>query len=210
LKFAGLNAYRSLVKAPAEQADPLPPDLLLNAYAQGIFPMAMEHGEIGWFTPDPRGIIPLDERFHIPHGLKRTLKKAPFEIRFDTAFREVMQACAERETTWINGPIIASYTRLFTLGFGHSVEAWQDGQLVGGLYGVSIGGVFCGESMFSRKTDASKVALVALVERLRASGFKLLDTQWTTPHLETFGAYEISRVEYLSRLRRAIDLDVRF
>ncbi len=172
--------------------------------------MAMDNGEIGWFSPDPRGIIPLDESFHIPHGLKRTLKKQPFEIRFDTAFDQVMLGCAQRETTWINELILRSYCRLFDLGYGHSVECWQDGKLVGGLYGIAIGGVFFGESMFSRVTDASKVALVALVERLRKSGFTLLDTQWTTQHLETFGAQEINRVEYLRRLKANVGRVVKF
>lgn len=188
----------------------LPPDLLCNAYAQGIFPMAMQNGEIGWFSPDPRGIIPLDDRFHIPHGLKRTLKKQPFEVRFDTAFRDVMLGCAERDSTWINEQIITSYCRLFDLGIGHSVETYRDGALVGGLYGIAIGGVFFGESMFSRATDASKVALVALVERLRTSGFVLLDTQWTTNHLQTFGAVEIPRKEYLKQLKHGVQLDVKF
>lgn len=198
------------VKYPHEKPELLPPDLLLNAYAEGIFPMAMENGEIGWFSPDPRGIIPLDARFHIPHGLRRTLRKAPFEVRFDTSFREVMLGCAERKTTWINTLILESYGRLYDLGFGHSVECWQEGRLVGGLYGIAIGGVFFGESMFSRVTDASKVALVALVERLQASGFVLLDTQWTTSHLETFGAHEISRREYLKLLKRGVGLTVKF
>jgi leucyl/phenylalanyl-tRNA---protein transferase len=192
------------VKPSLDKLHQLPPDLLIHAYSDGIFPMAMEHGEIGWFSPDPRGIIPLDEGFHIPHGLKRTLKKQPFEIRFDTAFREVMQGCAERQTTWINDLITQSYCRLFELGYGHSVECWQEGKLVGGLYGIAIGSVFFGESMFSRVTDASKVALVALVERLRASGFTLLDTQWTTQHLESFGACEIRRVDYLRRLKAGV------
>ena len=198
------------MKFPHEKPELLPPDLLLNAYAEGIFPMAMESGEIGWFSPDPRGIIPLDERFHIPHGLKRTLRKVPFEIRFDTAFRDVMRGCAERKSTWISDLIVASYGRLFDLGFGHSVEAWQEGRLVGGLYGIAIGGVFFGESMFSRVTDASKVCLVALVERLRECGFTLLDTQWTTQHLETFGAEEISRLEYLKLLRHGVGRGVTF
>lgn len=172
--------------------------------------MAMEQGEIGWFSPDPRGIIPLDETFHISHGLRRTLKKRPFEIRFDSAFQDVMLGCAERQSTWINEQIIQSYTYLHQLGYGHSVETWMDGKLVGGLYGLAIGGAFFGESMFSRSTDASKVALVALVERLRASGFTLLDTQWTTNHLETFGAQEIPRSQYLKRLKCAIALPVKF
>lgn len=195
---------------PSSQPEMLPPDLLCNAYAQGIFPMAMENGEIGWFSPDPRGIIPLDDRFHIPHGLKRTLKKQPFEVRFDTAFRDVMLGCAQRDSTWINEQIITSYCRLFDLGIGHSVETYRDGALVGGLYGIAIGGVFFGESMFSRATDASKVALVALVERLRASGFVLLDTQWTTNHLQTFGAVEIPRKDYLKQLKHGVRLDVKF
>lgn len=199
-----------LVKSSLAKTHQLPPDLLIHAYSDGIFPMAMDNGEIGWFSPDPRGIIPLDDNFHIPHGLKRTLKKNPFEIRFDTAFREVMEGCAERQTTWINDLILSSYCRLFDLGYGHSVETWQDGKLVGGLYGVAIGGVFFGESMFSRVTDASKVALVSLVERLRHAGFTLLDTQWTTQHLETFGAQEISRLDYLKRLKAGVARVVKF
>ncbi len=189
---------------------PLPPELLLQAYRQGIFPMALENGELGWFSPDPRGLIPLDQAFHIPHGLQRTLKKRPFEIRFDTAFRAVMHGCADRSTTWINERIHLSYGRLFDLGYGHSVEAWQEGQLVGGLYGIAIGSIFFGESMFSRVPDASKVALVALVHRLRASGFTMLDTQWTTRHLTTFGAYEIPRREYLRRLKVGVGRTVIF
>ena len=210
MNFARSHGNIARVNFPQDQPDRLPPDLLIQAYAEGIFPMAMENGEIGWFSPDPRGIIPLDDAFHIPHGLKRTLKKCPFEVRFDTAFREVMLGCADRSTTWINELILDSYTRLKDLGFGHSVETWQDGQLVGGLYGIAIGGVFFGESMFSRVTDASKVALVALVERLRKSGFVLLDTQWTTNHLETFGAHSIRRREYLARLHQGIALKVKF
>ncbi|MEM0896959.1 MAG: leucyl/phenylalanyl-tRNA--protein transferase [Verrucomicrobiota bacterium] len=186
------------------------PDFLLQAYRLGIFPMAMEEsGEIGWFSPDPRGIIPLDD-FHVPHGLTRTLRKQPFEIRFDTAFAEVMDGCAERETTWIDDTVRASYLELHDRGYAHSVEAWERGELVGGLYGVSLGGAFFGESMFHRVTDASKVALVALVERLRERGFQLLDTQWTTPHLETFGAVEVPKAEYLRRLHQALALKIQF
>ncbi len=198
------------VRTLLAQPSLLAPDLLLNAYAEGIFPMAMDSGEIGWFSPDPRGIIPLDEAFHIPHGLKRTLKKQPFAVRYDSAFREVMLGCAERATTWINPLILDSYCKLFELGFAHSVECWQDEKLVGGLYGVSIGAVFFGESMFSRVTDASKVALVHLVERLRARGYRLLDTQWTTAHLESFGAQEIRRREYLKQLKAGVALPVTF
>ena len=190
----------------------LEPDLLLAAYRHGIFPMAVNaRGTIRWFAPDPRAIIPLDGRFHVPHGLRRTLKKAPFEITFDHAFQTVMRECAKREEgTWISPQIHASYCRLHKLGHAHSVEAWADGELVGGLYGVHIGAAFFGESMFQRATDASKVALVALVERLRQHGFVLLDTQWQTPHLMQFGTREIPRAEYLHILERAVTFPVEF
>ncbi|MCB1237259.1 MAG: leucyl/phenylalanyl-tRNA--protein transferase [Verrucomicrobiae bacterium] len=184
------------------------PALLLSAYRGGLFPMSLDHsGGIGWFSPDPRGIIPLDE-FHIPHGLRRTLKRNPFEIRVDTAFGEVIRGCARRPTTWISPNIRQSYEKLHELGYAHSVETWRDGKLAGGLYGVAIGGAFFGESMFSRETDASKVALVALVERLRARGFSLLDTQWTTRHLTGFGCREIPRDDYLRLLAEALDFPV--
>jgi len=187
----------------------IPAELLLHAYRQAVFPMAMDNGEIAWFSPDPRAIIPLDT-FHVPHGLKRTLKKALFEIRINTVFETVMRACAEREETWINDEILASYVNLHRLGFAHSVEAWQDGKLAGGLYGVALGGAFFGESMFHEVTDASKVALHALVVRLRARDFSLLDTQWMTPHLATFGATEITRREYQRRLGKAVESECRF
>ena len=177
---------------------------LLRAYAAGIFPMGLEDGSLGWFSPDPRGILPL-EGFHIPKGLRRALKKHTFEIRCDTAFAEVMLGCADRESTWIDPVIFNSYTRLHELGFAHSVEAWRGGRLVGGLYGVALRGLFCGESMFSRETDASKICLVHLVERLRRGGFILLDTQWTTPHLRTFGAIDIPRDSYLDLLEEALE-----
>lgn len=177
----------------------IPPEVLLGAYAQGVFPMA-EDGEILWFSPTQRGIIPLDERFHIPRGLKKALRKKPFEIRFDTAFREVMIGCAERDGTWIDGVIIESYCALHQSGYAHSVECWDADGLQGGLYGVALEKAFFGESMFSRKTDASKIALVALVERLRERGYELLDTQWMTDHLRTFGGIEIGREEYLRTL----------
>ncbi len=186
------------------------PALLLAAYRSGLFPMSLDHrGEIGWFSPDPRGVLPLDE-FHIPKSLARTLKKEPFEIRVDTAFGEVIRGCSLRDTTWISDRIRKSYEKLHELGYAHSVESWQDGRLVGGLYGVALGGVFCGESMFSRETDASKVALVALVERLRERRFQLLDTQWTTPHLAKFGCREIPREDYLALLERALTVDTSF
>ncbi|OAI42816.1 leucyl/phenylalanyl-tRNA--protein transferase [Verrucomicrobia bacterium SCGC AG-212-E04] len=167
--------------------------------------MALEDGEIGWFSPDPRGVLPLDESgFRVPHGLRRTLKHQPFEMRVDTAFRTVMEYCAARDETWINSVILESYCVMHAAGHAHSVEAWQDGELVGGLYGVAIGSAFFGESMFHSVTDASKVALVFLVQRLRERGYQLLDLQWTTPHLCTFGAVNIPRQEYLERLANAL------
>jgi leucyl/phenylalanyl-tRNA---protein transferase len=181
------------------------PDLLLQAYRLGVFPMAMEDGETRWFSPDPRTILPLDD-FHVPHGLKRERRAQAIETRINSCFAEVIRACAAREDTWINDEIIASYTRLHELGHAHSVEAWSANELVGGLYGVAIGGAFFGESMFHRVTGASKIALWALIERMRARKFALLDTQWLTPHLEQFGAKEISRQLYLHLLNAAIDL----
>ncbi len=188
-----------------EHAPMIAADILIYAYRSGAFPMALADGDISWFSPDPRAIIPIDERFHIPHGLKRTLKKNPFEVRINTAFESVMAGCAEREDTWINEEIVASYCNLHRLGYAHSVETWLDGKLVGGLYGVAIGGAFLGESMFHTATDASKVALYALVMRMRERGFSLLDTQWTTPHLQTFGTIEIPRVKYIKLLKACID-----
>lgn len=186
------------------------PAVLIAAYRGGMFPMAMDdEGDIGWFSPDPRGVIPLDG-FRIPHGLKRTLRKKPFEVSFDTAFPEVISGCADRDSTWISREIRASYEKLHQLGYAHSVECWRDGELRGGLYGLALGGAFFGESMFSRESDASKVALVALVERLRANGFELLDTQWSTEHLERFGCTEVPRNEYLAALARALEVDAEF
>jgi leucyl/phenylalanyl-tRNA--protein transferase len=181
----------------------IPPNLLLQAYSQGIFPMA-DDGEIFWYEPKMRGLIPLDERFHVSHNLKKLWNKKPFEIRFDTAFREVMKGCSEREETWIDPVILESYCKLHEIGHAHSVECWDEEGLQGGLYGVSLGKAFFGESMFSRKTGASKIAMIELVERLRARGFKLLDTQWMTDHLRTFGGFEIPQQEYLKLLKVAI------
>jgi leucyl/phenylalanyl-tRNA--protein transferase len=185
------------------------PELLLEGYKLGIFPMAMENGAIEWFSPEPRGILPL-RSFHLPHALERTLRKKIFEIRVDTHFSEVMEACAKRRDTWINREILDSYVRLHELGYAHSVEAWLEGKLAGGLYGVSLGGAFFGESMFHKVTDASKVALCALVERLRAKKFLVLDTQWLTPHLLQFGGIEIPRTQYLHLLNRALQLSRQF
>jgi leucyl/phenylalanyl-tRNA--protein transferase len=187
----------------------IPSELLLDGYRSGVFPMGTEWGGVDWFSPDPRGVIPIQE-FHVPHGLRRTLAKDIFEIRINHSFREVMVACSERDETWITPPIVESYCRLNEMGYAHSVEAWSGGNLAGGLYGVAIGGAFFGESMFHRVTDASKVALVALVERLRLRGYGLLDTQWVTPHLRTFGAYEIPRSRYLRQLRDCLRIECQF
>ena len=163
-----------------------------------------EEGEILWFSPLQRGVIPLDEKFHIPHGLARSLKREPYELRIDTAFREVMEQCGRREETWIDPVIVDSYCQLHELGFAHSVECWDEDGLQGGLYGVAIGNVFFGESMFSKKADASKIALVHLVEWLRGRGAMLLDTQWMTDHLRQFGGVEVPREEYLKLLDEAL------
>ena len=192
----------------------LTPDLLLAAYCQGIFPMADERGQIGFYDPNPRAIIPLDI-FHVPRRLARTVRNGGLEIRADTRFREVVEACAEpapgRETTWISPEIVDMYAELHRLGFAHSVEAWRDGRMVGGLYGVALRGLFAGESMFSRERDASKVALVHLVERLRRGGFVLLDTQFIVgDHMLQFGTIEIPRAEYRRRLASALTVDARF
>ena len=185
-------------------------DQLLEAYATGFFPMS-DSGRIRWYSPNPRGIIPL-ERFHLPHRLARVVRRGRFEVRADTAFRRVIESCAadREEGTWISPEIVESYTAMHDAGRAHSIEAWRDGELVGGLYGVAVGGAFFGESMFHHARDASKLALAALVERLRARNFSLLDVQWVTPHLETFGAIEIPRRRYLMMLEEAIRLDRSF
>jgi leucyl/phenylalanyl-tRNA--protein transferase len=185
------------------------PELLLQGYRLGVFPMAMEDDSIAWFAPDPRALIPLQD-FHVSHALQRVLRKGTFEIKIDNSFAKVIRACAKRRDTWINREIIESYERLHELGHAHSVETWSEGKLAGGLYGVAIGGAFFGESMFHRVRDASKVALVGLVEHLRAKKFALLDTQWLTPHLQQFGATEISREHYLKLLARAVELPRKF
>ena len=193
----------------------IPSDLLLAAYASGWFPMADEAGIISWYSPDPRGVMPLDT-FHVPSRLQRTLRRSSLQVQVDTAFPEVMRACAEAERdsedggTWISDEIIASYCALHSLGYAHSVEVRDGDRLVGGLYGVALGGAFFGESMFHTATDASKIALVTLIERLRDRGFTLLDTQWVTPHLEQFGAIEIPRPDYLQRLEASLPLEVKF
>jgi leucyl/phenylalanyl-tRNA--protein transferase len=173
--------------------------------------MGHSDGRIYWFSPDPRCILPLDQRFHVARSLRQAVRRGEFEIRVDTAFSDVITGCAERaEGTWISADILRVCNDLHRSGLAHSVESWLGGELAGGLYGVAIGGAFFGESMFTRRTNASKVALVALVERLRERQFVLLDTQWMTPHLQTFGALEIPRREYLRRLRSALELERRF
>lgn len=187
-------------------------DQLLLAYRVGVFPMAINaRGDLAWFSPDPRALIPLDERFHVPHGLRRTLRRGRFEVTFDQDFAGVIRGCAATHgETWISKEILEGYGRLHGEGHAHSVEARLDGRLAGGLYGVHIGGAFFGESMFHLEPDASKVALVALVERLRTRGFLLLDTQWLTPHLARFGTYLVPKSEYLRRLAQAVARNCEF
>jgi leucyl/phenylalanyl-tRNA--protein transferase len=193
----------------------LTPQILLRAYAAGIFPMADDahDPEIFWVQPEQRGIIPLDA-FHVPKSLARAVRRKPYDIRFDAAFSAVIAACAEatpeRERTWINRTIRELYIQLHEMGHAHSVEAWEDDQLVGGLYGVTLGRAFFGESMFSRKTDASKICLVHLVERLKERGFVLLDTQFTTEHLKRFGAIDVPHEEYEALLAEALTGEAKF
>ena len=185
----------------------LEPGTILAAYRAGLFPMPYDRRRLGWWSPDPRGILPIDE-LKVSRSLRRSA--AGFEIRVDTAFAEVVDACADprRPSGWIDADIRAAYLRLHRLGWAHSVEAWRGGRLAGGLYGVAIGGLFAGESMFHRERDASKVALVGLVEGLRDehAADRLLDVQWQTPHLESLGAIEVPRTTYLRRLARALPL----
>jgi leucyl/phenylalanyl-tRNA--protein transferase len=190
----------------------LDPQTLLDAYANGTFPMADEDGRIRWYTANPRGVLPLDEAFHVPDTLAKTVRSGRFDVRINHDFEAAMRACmqARIERTWINEELIAAYVRLHQLGYAHSVEAWRDGQLAGGLYGVSLGGAFFGESMFHRDRDASKVALVALVTRLRERGFELLDTQTCSKHLERFGCTAIDEAEYLKRLDQALERECTF
>jgi len=189
----------------------LTPEGVELAYRHGIFPMAEERsGEVLWFRPDPRAIVPLDG-FHISRSLARTLRRGGFEIRVNTDFESVMRGCADRpEGTWISGRFVDVYGALHEAGKAHSVEAWRGGRLVGGTYGVALGGAFMAESMFHRETDASKVALAALVTRLRERDFVLLDVQYVTPHLEGLGAVEIPRRDYERRLERALSLPCTF
>jgi leucyl/phenylalanyl-tRNA---protein transferase len=186
------------------------PDVLLRAYSIGLFPMAesADDPEIFWVEPEMRGILPLDA-FHVSRSLQKAIKRSPLTIRADTAFEAVMAGCAQeapdRPSTWINSTIRTLYTDLHRMGHAHSVEAFEGDELVGGLYGVSLGSAFFGESMFSRRTNASKICLVHLVERLRTKGFRLLDTQFTTEHLKTFGAIDVPKADYLQMLASAME-----
>lgn len=189
---------------------PLSPELVRLGYREGYFPMAeSRHGRVQWYTSDPRAVIPL-EGFRISRSLHQVLRRHRFSIGFDGAFPEVIRSCADRPETWISDEVIEVYTALHRQGDAHSVEAWREGILAGGLYGVAIGGAFFGESMFSRESNASKVALVGLVEHLRERGFRLLDSQFMNEHLRQFGAVEIAREHYLRLLAEATGLDVRF
>ena len=185
-------------------------DILLRAYSAGLFPMAdsADDPELFWVEPEIRGIIPLDD-FHVSKSLAKAMRKKPFAIRFNTAFEDVMAGCAaeaaDRPSTWINATIRRLYTELHQIGHAHSVEAWEGDELVGGLYGVSLGAAFFGESMFSRRTNASKICLVHLVERLKENGFVLLDTQFTTEHLKTFGAIDVRKLDYARMLDLAVN-----
>ena len=191
----------------------LTPEVLLSGYMQGIFPMAHDDGRIHWYSPNPRAILPLDG-LHVSQSLRRVIHRGLFDVRFDTAFEAVIAACAApapgRELTWISTEIQRAYIELHRLGFAHSVEAWVGNELAGGLYGVSIRGFFAGESMFSHRRDASKVALYYLVQRLRLRGFRLLDVQYVTAHLRRMGAVELPRRSYLAQLRQALAVATSF
>ena len=183
----------------------LTPYLIAYAYTQGAFPMTMdeETNEIGWFQPERRCLLPISG-MHVSRSLQRVIDRSVFEVRFDTAFEAVMRSCRRPVDNWISEDIIRVYTQIHYEGWGHSVECWQDGELVGGSYGVAIGGLFCAESMFHRKTNASKVALWALINQCRELGFTVFDAQYLTSHLQSLGAFEITHAQYMLRLRRAI------
>jgi len=189
----------------------LGPELLLQAYASGVFPMAESADDptIFWVAPNQRGIFELD-RFHISRSLARHIRQQPFEIALDRDFEGVLRGCADRPETWINPQLFELYLELLDLGVAHSLETWQGNELVGGVYGITLGGCFFGESMFSRRTNASKIALAYLVSRLRFGGFTLFDTQFLTAHLASLGAIEISRADYHVRLARALDVRADF
>ena len=200
-------AYR-VVSLMLRQRAQLTPERMIAEYRQGRFPMAGKLGRISWHEPETRAILPLDDRFHVARNLRRLIQSQRFEIRFDSAFQEVISACASpgprREITWLSAEMIAAYCRLHRLGYAHSFEAWRDGRLVGGGYGVAIGGLFAGESMFTRESNASKVALVHHTERLRERGFRLCDAQILNDHTRQFGAIEVLSAEYRELLAQAL------
>jgi leucyl/phenylalanyl-tRNA--protein transferase len=203
--MVGQNGVGLTAPMSEDTSDTLTPELLLHAYSLGLFPMA-EHRddpEIFWVDPRRRGIVPLD-RFHISRSLARRIRRGDYRVTVDADFAGVMDGCAEREETWINAEIRRLYEALHRMGRAHSLEVWMDGILAGGVYGVTLGAAYFGESMFSRRTDASKIALAYLVDRLRLAGFRLFDTQFLTPHLASLGGVEISRAEYQRRLRDAV------
>ncbi|MEB3197887.1 MAG: leucyl/phenylalanyl-tRNA--protein transferase [Candidatus Sericytochromatia bacterium] len=185
------------------------PDTILLAYAQGLFPMADEAGELGWYRPQQRALLPLDT-FRVPRSLAKVMRRAPYQIRFDTAFPRVIAACADRPATWLSPEIQSVFCALHARGLAHSVEAWRDDDLVGGLYGLALGGVFFGESMFSRATDASKICLVHLVAHLRERNFALLDSQLYNPHYDRFGQVLVPHVAFLPALQAALQRPCRF
>lgn len=187
----------------------LTPEILVRAYASGIFPMPDDSGVIQWYRPDPRAILPLDQ-FHASRSLQRKLRGNVFDITYDRDFLGVMNGCAQREPTWINHEFLNGYGQLHALGHAHSVEVWKDGRLVGGTYGVHLGGAFFAESKFHTETDASKVALAKLVERMNERGFALLEVQFLTAHLSQFGVIEIPHREYMMRLDAALKLKCGF
>ena len=188
-----------------ERTPALTPRLLLSAYAEGVFPMAMQRDdpELHWFSPVRRGIMPLDG-LHVSRSLRRTLARGDYEVRLNTAFAEVVTACGARPETWINADLTETYSALHDSGHAHSLEIWRDGALAGGIFGVTLGGAFFGESMFSHRRDGSKLAMVWLVDRLRRAGFQLFDTQYLTPHLASLGGIEIPRARYRDMLQKAL------
>lgn len=200
---------------PVPDDPPLTPELLVRAYCMGAFPMAQQRdgaGGIDWYSPDPRAVLPLDERFKVRRSLAKRVRQRPFTITRDAAFEAVIDACAQprpgAEETWISDDIIDAYTQLHHAGLAHSVETFDGDELVGGLYGVTLGGAYFGESMFSRRPDASQLCLVHLVEHLRQRGFQLLDVQFPNPHLAQFGLVELPREQYLQRLYEALAMEV--
>ncbi|TCS61248.1 leucyl/phenylalanyl-tRNA--protein transferase [Varunaivibrio sulfuroxidans] len=213
--FTGWKSSSIRMPRPSVGPHLLTPEILVRAYAAGVFPMSESRDDptIFWVDPEVRGILPLDG-LHVSRSLRKTVRKSLFEVRCDTAFEAVIDACAEttpeRPETWINDKIRRCFIEMHTLGLAHSVETWKDGRLVGGLYGLALKGAFFGESMFSRMTDASKVALVHLVARLNISGFRLLDSQFLTEHLHRLGAIEISAADYHKRLDDAFSVDAEF